>query len=386
MRATYLPFHLPAIGDEEIRAVTDVLRSGWLTTGARVKEFEAAFAQFIGVRHAIALNSCTAALHLALEAAGVGPGDEVIVPTITFTATAEVVVHLGARPVLVDCQPDTLNIEPAAIESVVTPRTKAVVPVHLGGLPCDMPRIQAVARQHKLTVIEDAAHALPAAHAGSRVGTLGDVACFSFYATKTITTGEGGMVTTDVDAYADRIRMMSLHGISRDGWTRYTASGSWCYDILEAGFKCNLTDLAAAIGVEQLKKCHHFHDQRRRIADLYDEGFADLPEIQRPARYPDAEHAWHLYVIQLNLERLRIGRAEFIDALKRLNIGCSVHFIPLHQHSYYRRAFGYTAADFPNAAAAYDRIVSLPIFPGMETGDVTDVIDAVNTTVAQHRR
>jgi dTDP-4-amino-4,6-dideoxygalactose transaminase len=386
MRTEYLPFHLPEIGEEEIQAVTETLRSGWLTTGPRVKQFEADFASFVGIKHAIALNSCTAALHLALEAAGIGRDDEVIVPTMTFTATAEVVNYLNARAVLVDCQPDTLNIDPAAVERAITPRTKAIVPVHLAGLPCDMARLRAIARAHGLVVVEDAAHALPASRDGAAVGTLGDIACFSFYATKTITTGEGGMVTTANDAYADRMRMMSLHGISRDGWTRYTASGSWCYDVLEAGFKYNLTDVAAAIGIAQLKKAQRFRDARARIAAQYDEAFASLREVRVPARSPQASHAWHLYVIQLELDRLRIGRAEFVELLKQRQIGTSVHFIPLHLHTYYRRSFGHTPADFPVASAAYDRIVSLPIFPGMDGQDVTDVVDAVSAIAADHRR
>jgi dTDP-4-amino-4,6-dideoxygalactose transaminase len=386
VRPTYLPFHLPDIGEEEVAAVVDTLRSGWLTTGPRVKQFEHDFAEFIGVRHAVALNSCTAALHLSLEALGVGAGDEVIVPAITFTATAEVLSYLKARPVIVDCEPDTLNIDPDAIAAAITPRTKAIVPVHLGGLPCDMDRIRSSAAAQGVRIVEDSAHALPAAWNGASVGTLGDLGCFSFYATKTITTGEGGMVTTDDDRWAERVRMMSLHGISRDGWTRYTASGSWCYDILAAGFKYNLTDIAAAIGIEQLKKCRRFRDARVAIARRYDEAFGAMPEVQVPARVAQAEHAWHLYVIQLDLDRLRIGRAEFIEALRHRNIGTSVHFIPLHMHSYYRETFGYTAADFPQASKAYQRIVSLPIFPTMSPHDVSDVIDAVTATVEEHRR
>jgi perosamine synthetase len=265
VRAAFLPFHVPDIGDEEIQAVTETLRSGWLTTGPRVKQFEADFAQFIGVRHAIALNSCTAALHLSLEALGVRAGDEVIVPAVTFTATAEVLSYLGARPVIVDCEPDTLNIDPDCIEAAVTPRTRAIVPVHIGGSRATWIAFGPSPARTALHVVEDSAHALPAAWNGASVGTLGDLGCFSFYATKTITTGEGGMVTTDDDRWAERIRMMSLHGISRDGWARYTASGSWCYDILAAGFKYNLTDIAAAIGIEQLKKSRRFHDAR--VAD-----------------------------------------------------------------------------------------------------------------------
>ncbi len=386
MRPAFLPFHVPDVGDEEIRAVTGVLRSGWLTSGPRVRQFEADFATFVGARHAVAVNSCTAALHLALESLGIAPGDEVVVPTMTFAATAEVIVHLNARPVLVDCQPATLNIDPVAVETALTPRTRAIVPVHFGGLPCDMPSLQALARQRGLALVEDAAHALPASRDGVMVGAIGDLTCFSFYATKTLTTGEGGMVTTDSEERAERIRMMSLHGISHDGWKRYTAAGSWRYEVLEAGYKDNMTDIAAAMGIEQLKKCHAFHAARARIAARYDEGFADLPEVARPFRDTQSTHAWHLYVIQLDLEQLRIGRAEFIEALKALNIGCSVHFIPLHRHPYYRRTLTLAADAFPVASAAYERIVSLPIYPGMTDADVDDVVDAVQMTVRSHRR
>lgn len=384
-RLTYLPFHQPSIGQEEINAVTETLRSGWLTTGPRVRQFEAAFAEFVGARHAVALNSATAALHLSLEAAGVGPGDEVIVPTMTFTATAEVVVHLGARPVLVDCLPETLNIDPERIEAAITPRTRAIVPVHYGGLPCEMDRIGALASRHGLMVVEDAAHALPASIEGARVGSISPLTCFSFYATKTITTGEGGMVTTDDDRFAARVRLMSLHGISHDGWKRYTSEGSWYYEVHEAGFKDNMTDLAAALGLEQLKKADAFRDARADIARRYDAAFAALPEIALPPRDPRAGHAWHLYAIRLRLDRLRIDRAHVIAELKARNIGTSVHFIPLHLHPYYQRTLGARPDDHPVASAAYARLVSLPIFPGMSDDDVEDVIDAVRGTVERYR-
>jgi perosamine synthetase len=386
-RTRYLPFHLPAIGKEEIRAVTDTLRSGWLTTGPRVKQFEAAFAEFVGARHAVALNSATAALHLSLEALGVGSGDEVLVPTMTFTATAEVVVHLNARPVLVDCLPGSLNIDPDGIVAAITPRTKAIVPVHMAGLPCDMRRIRAIAERHNLAVVEDAAHALPASRDAAIVGVISELTCFSFYATKTITTGEGGMVTTDSDELAARIRLMSLHGISHDGWKRYTAAGSWHYDVQEAGYKDNMTDLAAALGIEQLKKATAFRDARARIAARYDDALSLVPEIGLPARDTSSAHAWHLYIIQLDLDRLRVDRAEFIDALKAMNIGTSVHFIPLHLHPYYQRTLADSRPErYPAASAAYQRIVSLPIFPTMDDEDVEDVIDAVRTTITRHRR
>jgi perosamine synthetase len=385
-RQEFLPFHVPAIGDEEIAAVVDVLKSGWLTTGSKVKEFERQFCRFVGAGHGVAVNSATAALHLALAAVGIKEGDEVIVPTMTFAATAEVVLYLKAKPVLVDCTGDTLNIDPAAIERAITPRTKAIIPVHFAGQPCDSERILSLARAHGLKVIEDAAHALPAWDHGRMIGSIGDVTCFSFYATKTITTGEGGMATTNNPEWADRMRMLSLHGISHDAWNRYSSEGSWYYEVTNVGYKYNLTDIAASLGIEQLKKCRRFAAARRRIADAYSAAFADLPEIRTPVAEPDKEHAWHLYVIQLELDRLTINRREFIEALREMNIGSSVHFIPLHLHPFYRQNFGYQPGDFSMAAAVYQRIVSLPIFPNMTDADVDDVIGAVRSIVGGHRR
>jgi dTDP-4-amino-4,6-dideoxygalactose transaminase len=381
MSRQFLPFHVPQIDDEEIRSVVETLKSGWLTTGVKVKRFEEEFASYIGCGHAIAVNSCTAALHLALEAVGIEEGDEVIVPTMTFTATAEVVLYFKANPVLVDCRPDTLNIDPDLIERAITAKTKAIIPVHFGGQPCDMEPILEIARRHKLYVIEDAAHALPASYGSRKIGTIGDITCFSFYATKTITTGEGGMATTDNLEWAERMRMMSLHGISHDAWKRYTKEGSWYYEVVRPGFKYNLTDIGAAIGIEQLKKCDAFGAARKRIAAAYDERFANLPEIQTPVCASDVQHAWHLYVIQLDLERLKIDRQRFIEALKEQGVGTSVHFIPLHLHPYYRDKFGYAPDDFPKATEAYQRIISLPIYPKMSEMDVEKVVNAVKNIV-----
>jgi perosamine synthetase len=385
-RAEYLPFHLPEIGDEEIDAVVRTLRSGWLTTGPQVRAFEEQFAAYVGAPHAVAVNSATAALHLALEAAGIRDGDEVIVPTMTFAATGEVVVYLGATPVLADCDAVTLNIDPDAVEAAVTPRTRAIVPVHFAGHPCAMDRILEVAARHGLVVIDDAAHALPASWSGRAVGTMGLATAFSFYATKAITTGEGGMLTTADPALADRARMMSLHGISRDAWKRYTAEGSWAYEILAAGFKYNLTDIAAALGIEQLKKCTRFCERRRAIAARYDAGFEDVPELATPVSDPAVEHAWHLYVVQLELERLRIDRTEFVQRLRQRNIGASVHFIPLHRHPFYRAAARQPRVGFGNADRASERIVSLPIFSRMTDADVDDVIAAVRAILRESRR
>ena len=382
----FIPFHAPDIGEEEIRSVVETLQSGWLTTGLKVKRFEEEFSKYLGCSHAVAVNSCTAALHLALDAVGIQVGDEVIVPTMTFTATAEVVLYFKAKPILVDCEPDTLNIDPLDLERKITAKTKAIIPVHMAGQSCNMDRIMEIARRHKLKVIEDAAHALPSRFNGQMVGTIGDITCFSFYVTKTITTGEGGMATTDNPEWADRMRVMSLHGISKDAWKRYSNEGSWYYEVHFPGYKYNLTDIAAAIGIEQLKKCDRFWTARARIAAAYNEAFAALPEIRTPACIPNSQHAWHLYVIQLETERLRIDRAEFITALKDQGIGTSVHFIPLHLHPYYREAFGYKPEDFPTATRVFERIISLPIYPAMSEKSVQRVIAAVTEVVEKNRR
>jgi len=386
VRKSFLPFHIPEISEEDIAAVAETLRSGWITAGPKVKDFEARFARFTGAAHAVAVNSGTAALHLALEAAGIRTGDEVLVPTLTFAATAEVVVQLGARPVLVDCTPDTLNIDPAALERTITSRTKAIIPVHFAGHPCAMDAIAEIAAAHGLTVIEDAAHALPARWRGKTVGTIGDLTCFSFYATKTITTGEGGMITTQDPEWADRMRIMSLHGISKDAWKRYTAEGSWRYEIIAPGYKYNMTDIAAALGISQLARCDDFLRARLRCRRLYDEGFAGQRAIQTPVAYADIDHAWHLYVIRIDPAQLRIDRDQVIALLKDRNIGVAVHFIPLHLHPYYRDTYGYAAADFPNASAAFQRIISLPIYPRLSDADIEDVVTAVNAIVREYRR
>ena len=382
----FLPFFVPDIGEAEIAAVVEVLRSGWLTTGAKTKEFERQFAERIGVKHAVAVNSATAALHLALEAIDIRSGDEVIVPTMTFASTAEVVAYLGAKPVLVDCLEDTLCVDPAAVAAAITPRTKAIMPVHYAGQACDMEPMLATARRHGIKVVEDAAHALPAAYRGRTIGTLGDVTCFSFYANKTITTGEGGMLVTADDALADRARIMSLHGISRDAWKRFTAEGSWYYEILRPGFKYNLTDVAAALGIAQLARCDEFWHHRTALARRYDELLADVGAVTRPTTRPDVTHAWHLYVIKLNLDRLRITRNEFIEELKKRRIGHSVHYTPLHMHPYYRETYGYQPGDLPAARSVYERIVSLPLFSKMTHAEQDRVVRAIKDIAAEHGR
>ncbi len=382
----FLPYHLPSIGEEEIEAVVETLRSGWLTTGGKVNQFEADFKAKVGARHAVALNSCTAALHLALEAIGVEPGDEVIVPTMTFAATGEVVTYLGAKPVLIDCCYDDLTLDVNQIEKLITPKTKAIIPVHFAGHPCEMIPLMEIAKAYNLKVIEDAAHCLPAWYQGAPIGSIGDITCFSFYATKTITTGEGGMATTQNEEWANRMRMMSLHGISRNAWNRYSANGSWSYDIHHAGHKYNLTDLAASLGIEQLKKCEQFQKTREYYASLYTQGFRDLPEIMCPPVAHNIQHSWHLYVIQLDLEHLRIGRNEFIERMKSYNIGTSVHFIPLHFHPFYQNAYGYQVEDFPTARGCFERIISLPIYPKMTEADVEYVIEVVHEIIRDNRR
>jgi len=334
----------------------------------------------------VAVNSGTAALHLALAAIGLKPGDEVIVPAMTFTATAEVVVYFRARPVLVDCRPDTFNLDERALEERITARTKAIIPVHMAGQPCEMGAILSVAQRHGLKVIEDAAHALLAKYDGKTIGTMGDITAFSFYATKTITTGEGGMATTDNQDYAERMRMLSLHGISKDAWKRYTAEGSWYYEVLEPGYKYNMTDIAAAMGIHQLRRVDAFRQRRSEIAERYTQAFRDMEAILPSVVLPHVQHAWHLYIILLNLEALTIDRARFIEELKQRNIGTSVHFIPLHLHPFYRDTFDYHRGDFPNAEWVYERCISLPVYPGMSDQDMSDVITAVQDVAKKHRR
>ena len=385
-RSAFLPFALPHITQAEIDEVVDTLRSGWLTTGPKTKRFEREFAQRVGAPHALAVNSATAAMHLALDAIGLQPGDEVIVPVYTFTATAEVVVYFRARPVLVDVDPVTCNIDSAQLEKHITARTRAIMVVHIAGLPAEMDAIHALAKAYSLPVIEDAAHAFPAKYKGRTIGALSDFTAFSFYVTKTLATGEGGMLTTAHSEYAERIAMMTLHGISRDAWKRYTSEGSWYYEVLHAGYKYNMTDIAAAIGLQQLARSEWLLERRRAIARRYTEAFSHLPELETPPDPAHVEHAWHLYMVRLRLERLTLTRDAFIQALTKANIGSSVHFIPLHLHPFYRDTYHLAADDFPAALGAYRRVISLPIYPGMTDEDVEDVIAAVERIIGAHRK
>ena len=385
-RQAFLPFALPHITQAEIDEVVDTLRSGWLTTGPRTKRFEREFAGRVGAPYALAVNSATAAMHLALDAIGLQPGDEVIVPVYTFTATAEVVIYFQARPVLVDVDPVTCNLDPARLEERITERTRAIMVVHMGGLPAEMDAIQAIAKAHGLPVIEDAAHAFPAQYRGRMIGTIGDLTAFSFYATKTLSTGEGGMLTTANPEYAERAEMMALHGISHDAWKRYSAEGSWYYEVLRAGYKYNMTDIAAAIGLHQLARSDWLLERRRSIAQRYSEAFSRWRELETPPNPAHIGHAWHLYMLRLHLERLTITRDAFIQALTKANVGCSVHFIPLHLHPFYRDTYRLRAEDFPVALHAYRRAISLPIYPSMTDEDVEDVITAVEQIIASHRK
>ncbi|MCW5666923.1 MAG: DegT/DnrJ/EryC1/StrS family aminotransferase [Piscinibacter sp.] len=385
MTEPFLPFALPEIGEEEIAEVVDTLRSGWVTTGPKTRRFEEDFAAFLGAPglHAMAVNSATAGLHLALEALGVGPGDEVITTTHTFTATAEVVRYLGADVVLVDIDPATLCIDAAAVERAITPRTKALIPVHYAGLAADMTALLALARRHGLKVVEDAAHALPTTHRGALVGTLdSDATVFSFYANKTITTGEGGMVVTRDAALAQRIKVMRLHGISRDAFDRFTAKvPSWYYEVVAPGFKYNLTDIAAALGLHQLRRAEAFQQRRAELAAAYDEALAGLPLVRPPHAPAGERHAWHLYVVRL-ADGARIARDAFIEALYGAGIGCSVHYIPLHLQPYWRERYGLRPDQFPHSQHAYESMLSLPLHTRMTAADVQRVARAARAALA----
>jgi dTDP-4-amino-4,6-dideoxygalactose transaminase len=381
-----VPFHVPFLGEEEIRAVTETLESGWITTGPKTHYFEEAFARFIGARHALAVSSCTAALHLSLEASRLREGDEVLVPTLTFAATGEVVAYFKAKPVLVDVDPVHFNLSLEDVRRKITPKTRVVIPVHFGGHPCCMDSILDLAAANGLTVIEDAAHALPARYRGQSIGTLSPLTAFSFYATKTLTTGEGGMVTTNDGSLADRIALMRLHGMSRDAWKRYTAEGTWRYEITEAGYKYNLTDPQAALGLVQLSKCEEMWRRRVAIAQKYDKALASFEAYRTPKVAEGVQNAWHLYVILVKRSALRIHRDRVMEELRQRGIGTSVHFIPLHLHPYYQRTWGYRPGEFPVAEDYFDRCISLPIYPGMTDEDLHRVIEALHDISHKFRR
>jgi dTDP-4-amino-4,6-dideoxygalactose transaminase len=385
LRDSYLPFSPPSIGSEEIHEVVDTLTSDWITTGPKTRRFESEFAHYVGAESALAVFSATDAMQVALAALGVQRGDEVITTTMTFCSTAHVIEHLGATPVLVDVEPDTLCIDPGAVERAVTPRTRCLMPVHVYGHPCDMDPLLDLAGKHGLSVLEDAAHSLPACYKGRRVGTIGTATAFSFYATKNITTGEGGMLTGDPELIA-RARMWSLHGMSRDAYNRYSDEGSWYYEVVVPGFKCNMTDIQASLGLQQLKKLPQFQARRRQVVERYHSAFGGRSELQVPVERPDVEAAWHIYPLRLNLETLRIDRSRFIQEMKARKIGTSVHFIPVHLQPYYREKYGYAPEDFPVAYGNYQRLVSLPLHPRLSDTDVDDVVDAVLEIVDTYAR
>jgi dTDP-4-amino-4,6-dideoxygalactose transaminase len=394
IRSDFLPFALPDIDESELMEIKEVLDSGWITTGRKTHQFEQQFANYVGASHAIAVNSCTAAMHLALEAIGLQRGDEVVTSPYSFAATAEVIRYFDARPVFVDVDADCLNMNPVLLAKAITKRTKAILPVHVAGLPAKLDAIYAIAADHHLAVIEDAAHAFPAKYNERFIGQDLDSSlmfdfprsvCFSFYATKTITTAEGGMLCTDSNTLAERCSVMALHGISKDAWKRYTAEGSWYYEIVAPGYKYNMTDVAAAMGLAQLRKAGKMWQRRETIARQYTQAFSGCGALQVPAVRPGTQHAWHLYMLRLNLEQLRIDRSQFVEELKRRSIGASVHFIPLHLHPYYRQTYGYQSEDFPVAYREYQREVSLPIYSKMNDADVQDVIEAVLDIVDLNR-
>jgi dTDP-4-amino-4,6-dideoxygalactose transaminase len=395
-----VPFFRAQMTQLEIDEVNDTLRSGWLTTGPKVKRFENEFAAAVGARHAVAVNSCTAALHLAVEAMGLKAGQAVLVPTMTFAATAEVIRYMGALPVLVDCDPITgnMNLEDAARklthlrsgnllqEFSERPEVVGIIPVHVGGLMLDLEALDDFASQNELWVIEDAAHAFPSAwrrNAGAPWRRCGEgtanISCFSFYANKTITTGEGGMAVTNDSLLAERMRLMSLHGLSKDAWARYSGGGSWDYKIMAPGFKYNLTDIAAAIGIHQLARAETMRKEREEVAQYYFEEFRDVEQIELPLQNSDRIHSWHLFPIRLRLESLAIGRDLFMEQLKNAGVGCSVHWRPLHLHPYYQLEFGWQEASFPVATDLWERVISLPIFPAMSKEELQYVVDVVKT-------
>lgn len=458
MRSTYLPFALPDIDNEELLEIKDSLSTNWITTGPKVNQFEKAFAEIVGASYAIAVNSGTAAMHLSLEASGLTTEDIVVTTPYTFAASAEVIRYFNATPLFVDIDPVTLNLDPQKVLKAIDrlgekqDNLKAILPVHIGGHPCDLDAIYEISDRYGLAVVEDAAHALPAKYRGRMIGSKkipkkrlpdtryqipeekqmpdsgseGEIlhlessiqypegkgveirnlesgirhlgsdgggeggerrfVCYSFYATKPLTTGEGGMIVTENEELAERCRIMSLHGMSRDAWKRYSEEGDWYYEIVAPGYKYNMTDIAAGMGLVQLKKLDRMYQRRKWIAEKYNQAFGEFAELEAPMSRPEIEHAWHLYILRLNLDQLEINRNQFIDELKKRNIGTSVHFIPLHIHPYYRETYGYKPNDFPVAYQQYQRVISLPIYSKMSDRDVLDVIEAVEDIVVKHRK
>lgn len=386
VREQFLPYHRPVMGPEEEAEVLDTLRSGWITSGPKAKKFEQEFAVYTGAPFAIALNSCTAALHLALNASGIGPGDEVVTSPFTFASTANVIEHVGAKPVFVDVTPDTLNLDPEQLEAAITPQTKAIVPVHFGGHPCDMVPILEIANRYGIPVIEDAAHAFGAAYRGRPIGTIGAATCFSFYATKNITTGEGGMLTTFDEHLAQRVSLLSSHGIDKDAWSRYAKDGSASYEIIYPGYKYNLSDLQASLGLSQLKKADQFWLAREEQFKFYSEALKGIAEIELPVVRQDVKSSYHLYVIQLRTELLNVDRDAFVKAMQAENIGVTVHFRAVHLHRYYAETYGFRRGMHPAAERASDRVMSIPLHPGLLQEDMLLVVEALKKVVECTRK
>jgi dTDP-4-amino-4,6-dideoxygalactose transaminase len=388
VRPEFLVFGRPLIGEEEIAEMVDTLRSGWIGFGPKCQRFEREFADYAGAQFALSVNSATAALHLALLAAEIGPGDEVITTPLTFVATANVIVHVGATPVFVDVDPRTQNIDPERIASAVTRRTRGVIPVHMAGWPCDMDAIGAIAERHGLTVIEDAAHAAESWHRGRKIGSMSHFTAFSFYATKNLTTGEGGMLTTNDASVVDRLRALRLHGLDKDAWKRYTPGGFVPYEALEPGYKYNMTDMQASLGLHQLARLERALEVRERLWAVYDRAFADVPgiAIRRPPRTEGTRHARHLYTIELDLGALDCDRTRFMEALAAENVGSGIHFVPVHLHRYYRETYGTERGDFPHAERIGARTLSLPLSAAMDEADAQDVIRAVTKVARRYAR
>jgi len=386
MENNFTQFHRPFINEEEINEVVATLKSGWLSMGPRTIQFEDDFRNYIGADYSVSVNSWTAGGHLSLEAFGLKPGDEVIVPTMTFPATAEIVYYFGAKPVIVDVDKDTLNLSVSEIEKAITPKTKVIIPVHFAGQPADLDEINQIAKAYNLKVIEDAAHSLPSYYKGKKIGSISDVTVFSFYATKTLCTGEGGMICSNNEEFSERTRLMRMHGMNRDAWKRYSDACSWYYEIVGPGFKYNFTDLQAALGIVQLRKVDDMLEMRKHIAALYTKELCGNEFISLPIIKPDRETSWHLYPIQLNLEALKIGRNDFINELKDLGVGTGVHFMPVHQHQFYRDSLSLNNSDFPVANDAFERLISIPIYPGLTDPEVTKVIESINHLTKKHSR
>ena len=383
LRREFIPLAKPTIEENEIEEVVKVLRSGWLTTGPKVAEFEKNMQKYLGCKKAIGLSSCTGGLHIALAALGIKQGDEVIVPTYTFAATAHVVAWLGAKPVLVDVEKDTFNIDPKKIEEAITDKTKAIIPVHFAGHSCDMDKIMAIAEKHNLYIIEDAAHAIGTDYKGKKIGNFGNATAFSFYATKTITTAEGGMIVTNDEELGKKLKRYSYFGVDKDAFNRYADKGNWYYEVIELGYKYNMDNIPGALGVEQLKKLESFIEKRRKLASLYTGLLKGVPGIIVPLEKEYTRHSYHLYPILLDIENINMTRAEFIDKLKEYKIGASVHFIPLHLHPYYQKTYGYKKGDFPTAEYLFYREVSLPLYPRMSEEDVKYVAEAIKEIIAK---